>query len=231
MTPFVEAARQLVRGLVWDDSMLPDVSHAGRRLVWRHHGLGALQAELSDTLRVHIWHPELVSLGMTWPRCVHDHRFDLTSAVVLGSIFDVPCSVMLEKHASLSGWEDANVYEIEHAKNQDRMVAEGGRSTAVSARLLANGAVWRRMEILRAAGTEYAVPRREFHTTRVEGLAVTVVHRGNFDDKLARVLCAPDSEVTAVSGIVRDDSVNHRIRVNWVLREAARAIFNMGDGQ
>lgn len=32
MTPFVEAARQLMRGLVWGSSLLPEVSHDGRRL-------------------------------------------------------------------------------------------------------------------------------------------------------------------------------------------------------
>ena len=52
-------------------------------------------------------------------------------------------------------------------------------------------------------------------------------HGSNFDDKLARVLCAPDADVTAVSGIVRDEGVEHRVTVNYVLGQAAVAISRL----
>lgn len=235
MTPFVEASRQLVLGPLWlfGDSF---VTHNDRKLVWRHHGLGMLQAEISETLRIHIWHPKLVSPGMVWPRCVHDHRFDITSAVVAGAITDVPCDVYLDGHMTPieRGWENVNVYEIEHAKNQDRMVLGSGCSTATSARLLSRGSLrpcpsWSLDDPnLKEAGTEYKIARRNFHTTQCSDLAITVVHRSNFDDHLARVLCAPNSDVTAISGIIRDESVEHRVLVNWVLREASDAIANLG---
>jgi hypothetical protein len=230
MTPFVEAARQLVRGLVWENSPLPYVSHAGRRLEWRHHGLGMLQAELSETLRIHIWHPRLVSDGMVWPRCVHDHRFDIVSAVVYGAVLDVLPDVRKDKGSAAvsGGWQKAKVYEIEHAKNQDRMVLEGGGTAATSAQLLGDVILTRfYSSTSHGAGSEYSIPRRTFHTTEVTALAITVIQRANFDDKLARVLCAPGSDVTAVSGIVRDESLEHKILVNWVLREAASAIARL----
>ena len=86
----VEAARQLVRGVSWDTwHGVTAVKHGDRPLRWRHHGLGMLQAELSESLRVHVWHPSLVSPGMVWPRCVHDHRFDIGSVVVVGAVRDV----------------------------------------------------------------------------------------------------------------------------------------------
>ena len=232
MTPFVEAARQLVHGLRWAECPTR-VLHENRALVWRHHGLGMLQAELSETLRIHIWHPELVSSGMAWPRCVHDHRFDITSAVVVGSIIDVPHTVRLDvetrgtwAEARAASWQAIRVYSIKHAKEQDRAIVNGG-TTAISAKCLGSGRVDRLLETRHGAGTWYVIGRREFHTTLIDELAITVVHRSNFDDRLARVLCAPDSDVTAVSGIVRDESLEHRILINWVLREASDAIANM----
>jgi hypothetical protein len=226
-TPFVESARQLVYGLECTDRATGAIAfrHYGRLLAWRHHGLGMLQAEFSEALRIHIWHPRLVSSGMAWPRCGHDHRFDIASAVILGTVIDIPCDVERTGYRTPleQGWANVDVYEIEHAKNQDRLV-EKGCSTATTARKLAQGSVYRRSDRPYAAGSEYRILRRYFHTTRVEALAITVVHRSNFDDKLARVLCAPDSDVTAVSGIVRDESPEHQSIVNEVLTEAAAAI-------
>lgn len=234
MTPFVEVARQLVRGLDWCDGAPNYFVHNGQALKWRHHGLGMLQAEFSEELRMHIWHPKLVSPGMAWPRCVHDHRFDITSAVVVGEIIDVPCTIRTYADimargtwAIAEGWEQVCIYEIEHAKNQDRMVDQKWCSTATSARLLDRGRVSSGDQQRVQAGAAYAIERRQFHTTRVEALAITVVHRSNFDSRLARVLCAPDKDVTAISGIVRDESIEHRVLVDWVLREAAGAIADM----
>ncbi len=234
MTPFVEAARLLISGLIYRNQP-PAFSHDGRDLVWRHHGLGMLQAELSETLRIHIWHPRLVSSGMAWPRCVHDHRFDITSAVIAGSIIDVPCIVTFNGQYAPSGGDDVRVYEIEHAKNQERMK---GCSTAASASFRAQGRVSRCSEVTWAAGHEYRIPRRSFHTTRVEDLAITVVHRSNFDDRLARILCAPGDDAAAVSGIVHDDDfvaapgwrspLDRKVLCQWVLREAAGAIAKRG---
>lgn len=233
MTAFSEAARQIVFGL---HNTQPGVlAHGSRDLHWRHHGLGMLQAEFSEDLRIHIWHPALVNPGMAWPRCVHDHRFDLTSAVVLGEIIDVPCNVQEVPHpftASLSKSQQwVGIYEIEHAKNQDLMVknpsgpqGQKGCSTATSAKLLNKGYVEATGIERQSAGWEYRIRRREFHTTRIEGLTITVVHRSNFDDRLARVLCAIDSDVSAVSGIVRDDSLAHTRLVSNVIDQAADAI-------
>lgn len=71
------------------------------------------------------------------------------------------------------------------------------------------------------AGESYEVACRKFHTTEIDGLAVTVVHRCHFDDRPARVLS--NSDVT-VSGIVRDDSAEHDALVEEVLCEAAAAV-------
>jgi hypothetical protein len=221
MGSFAEAARHLVGGLNWRDG---EVFRGLDRLKWRHHGLGMLQAEFSEALRIHVWHPSLVCAEMAWPRCVHDHRFDLESAVLVGAVRDVTPNVFPFDPGS--SWDKAKVYEIEHAKNQDRLV-KGGCSTATSARLLGEVNVFRALAETYGAGESYRVDRRTFHTTEVDVLTVTVVHRSNFDDKLARVLCSPDADVTAVSGIVRDDSPEHAELVRRVLAEAESAVWNL----
>jgi hypothetical protein len=105
---------------------------------------------------------------------------------------------------------------------------KGGCTTATSARYLGDVVLTRLYTSRnRPTGTSYRVERRVFHTTEVESLAVTVVHRSNFDDRLARVLCAPDGDVTAVSGIMRDDSPEHQRLVGSVLREAAAAVSRL----
>jgi hypothetical protein len=58
---------------------------------WRHHGIGVLQAYINERddgveRRLHIWHPDLVIPGIEDSGSVHDHRFDLTSIVLCGSV-------------------------------------------------------------------------------------------------------------------------------------------------
>jgi hypothetical protein len=190
---------------------------------WRHHGLGMLQAEFTDTLRVHVWHPNLVSSKMAWPRCVHDHRFDITSVVLAGRILDIPHVVGLIDAAPFTWGVQARCYEIEHAKNQDRLVLDK-HTTATSARFLGDVQVKRLEAVLHGAGETYEIERRAFHTTEVHELAVTVVHRSRFDSGLARVLCAADDDVTATSGIVRDESVEAIAFRQSILREAHEAL-------
>lgn len=68
-------------------------------LEWRHHGIGVLQAYAStgpylqppwatkmDELRFHIWHPDLVIPGIQENGAAHNHRFHLSSVVLLGNI-------------------------------------------------------------------------------------------------------------------------------------------------
>lgn len=60
------------------------------KLKWRHHGIGALQAYVSEggdiEHRVHIWSPRLVKPGMTDSGDIHDHRFDMVSHVLYGIV-------------------------------------------------------------------------------------------------------------------------------------------------
>jgi hypothetical protein len=190
---FVETARCLVKLCSF------------RHMRWRHHGLGMLQSELSDTLRIHVWSPELRTIPETNLRCCHDHRFDLESAVVAGSIIDTPYIVLIGAQPYLAtsrydvGFFRTEAFSIIHAKEQNG-VADDCASL---------GEAWAKElpSVTYNSGTGYRIARRDWHTTRVAGVTVTVVYRSNFDDKPARVLGY------GKSGIVRDSDLRLARRV------------------
>lgn len=63
------------------------VAQAIPNLKWIHNGLGLLQAYISEPeLRVHIWHPSLITSQAQYGK-IHDHRFDLVSSVLLGTVY------------------------------------------------------------------------------------------------------------------------------------------------
>src|ERR1051325_5879847 len=63
------------------------------QLQWRHSGLGMLQAYVveggQEEVRVHIWHPSLKLDGIDEAGLGHDHRFDMTSWVLVGKLVHV----------------------------------------------------------------------------------------------------------------------------------------------
>lgn len=126
--PIEELAKQVVRGLTFERALGCEVRHGHRLLEWRHHGLGMLQAELSESLRIHVWHPTLVSPDMSWPRCVHDHRFDLQSMVVVGAVRDVCPDVRFVKGCDLADLRVAT------GRPTPRVIGSTRRSTRSSTR-------------------------------------------------------------------------------------------------
>ncbi len=176
----------------------------------RHHGLGMLQAELTDELRVHIWDPALVT--MTEPfRNVHDHRFDLYSFIVVGSIEDHPYDVITrgemrgEMLRGMTGgtYNPCVMWEVLHAKIQTPGSESGAKNLGPHyARQMKN------VSKSYHQGETYFIPRRRFHTTKPPstGRAITLVYRTNFDAENARVLGAAGSE-TLESGIVHHDAL------------------------
>jgi hypothetical protein len=178
---FVATASRLVR--------LVNFKH----LKWRHHALGCLQAELDDSVRIHVWSPVLQAFPPSSLRAVHDHRYDIHSAVVAGTIYDMPCIVVEDEPFISKGFEPISLYEILHAKIQ------AGDDTDV--KLLGPAWVKRLPLVAYEAESSYRIERRAFHTTVVKGLTVTVVHRSRFDERPARIL---DYETLRISGIVKD---------------------------
>lgn len=138
------------------------VAHAMPHLVWRRHGIGALQAYLSEgtnpEVRVHIWHPKLQTSGMGFPRNVHTHRFDLRSTVL--------CGVLKQTEFSMgrSDYGGFDIYEVTHARKQgkDELPTRfDGFAYELSGR-----------QVLYPAGSAYFFPRGAFHSTAVDELTV-----------------------------------------------------------
>lgn len=152
-------------------------------LTWRHSGLGMLQAYIhegkTDELRVHIWHPSLRRPGIEESGLLHDHRFDLTSRVLVGTIRQVEFALKMDPHGN---WQ---LHEVVHARAAaDRHGSNDGLMTALPTRYSIEASATHI-----PAGRGYFFPKRVFHGTYVEsGLAVTVVTKANQDDAPARIL-------------------------------------------
>lgn len=192
---------------------------------WRHHALGMLQAELSNDVRVHVWHPKLRDpfgrLFYENPyRAVHDHRFTITSCVIAGAIVDIPFTVVIDG-PNVHGYAEArdpitrgleyvvqDVYEIAHAKVQDQAAKDGKLAEKVG-RAFVRQQGERRFK----TGDVYRIERREFHTSSPQELAVTLIHRSDFDDRPARVLGGAESAIVPYS-------LDMLILRNWVLDQA-----------
>jgi hypothetical protein len=188
---------------------------------WRWHGLGMLQREMSETLRVHVWHPDLVKVPPGLRR-VHDHRFDLRSLVLIGSLVDKWYDVFV-------GAPDANtkIWSIKHAKIQKGASAKPGTHPTggddePDVDLIGSARADRTATFTRRAGELYEIPRGAFHESEPTGLVITLVGRHNFAPGVsARVL--GDHAHSAIAGqhhaYERDEAVVER-----VLAIAARAV-------
>lgn len=178
---------------------------------WRHHGLGLLQRELTETERVHVWSPALRTLS--GPRTCHDHRFDLHSVVLFGTLFDTRISVQPTLSPSPAA---VPMYAIAHAKIQTPSEPHATFLGYVETRASKNVAL--------KAPDSYFIPRGLFHQS-VPGssLVVTFVTRSNFSDEPARVLASPES------GIVPKTSPDLIDRILSAAREKlAETLFQTG---
>lgn len=137
-------------------------------LQWRHHGIGALQAYVREhtdpEIRVHVWSPLLVRPGIIGHGNAHDHRFDLTSYVLVGELVDTRYAVT----ADVNG--DWSVCSVENARSAGAEKNYDGEHGAP----MFHGFVERDVRRF-SAGSSYWIPRGDFHSTEsAEPLTVTV---------------------------------------------------------
>lgn len=211
------------RALQVGESRAWSYDHFFEKLSWRHHALGMLQAELSESVRIHVWDTELVRFADGAPRAIHDHRFDLLSYVAAGELTDVHVNVRFtSERPSRPGWDfdpadwtPTKAWSIRHAKIQAHDRSDFGEI----------GPCFYREGVRRVfgAGEVYHIPRRAFHTT-TRANAVTIVHRSNFDSEPARVLGELDSATDGhepITGIIRSTPQS---QIQSVLWRAARLL-------
>lgn len=171
------------------------VAAAMPHLKWRYNGLGVLQAYLqegaADELRVHVWHPSLEKPGIRHSGKIHDHRFDLRSTVLLGSIGHVE----YELSSRVDGaWQTHDVVNARKAMSDETVYKGGmfdGQVDATGQYFAAQTTPWTFRE-----RDVYTYPKGCFHESYVSGLAVTLVRKLHQEDRKARILAPRDCEVT-----------------------------------
>ena len=149
---------------------------------WRHHGIGVLQGyareDCDPEIRLHIWSRELLKPGMDVSGDVHDHRFDMVSHVLCGSV----------DHEEVIPIEDAGGDHEMLALTHARAAAETnyhGPTRPIDGVF----SVTRHRMVIRA-GQSYIFPALHFHRSPItgDGVAVTVIEKHQQRDVCARLL-------------------------------------------
>lgn len=136
-----------------------------------HSGIGFMQAYISPHVRIHVWHPELPGeIGAFG--CLHDHRFDLESHVLYGTI----CNTMYRAH-SLAYEDNFSRYRVQPAHlGPKELQYIGNADLNMLSRNIHN------------VGSIYTVPMHIFHETNVKGLTVTLMVKKNQSPHEASVI-------------------------------------------
>lgn len=192
------------------------VAHAIPGLEWRHNGLGCLQAYLQEGAtsesRIHIWHPSLRKEGIEDSGSMHDHRFDLTSWVLHGSLIDTSITPVADPIGS----------HVMHRVVNARRALEESKTRDGSVSL--DGPLRYRLETevkVHEAFSRYFMPKRTFHSTYPSGLAVTLVVKSNQEDVAARILAPFGRPVSHAF-----EGAKPRVLWEGLLDEAKAALLN-----
>ena len=159
------------------------VAAAIPHLCWRHNGLGLLQAYLHEGTtceqRVHIWHKSLMRPGIEESGLLHDHRFDLVSHVLVGSLAQVEYKL---KPAEYGYWQLHNVVPARKA-----LAVSGTNDGLVSALPERHAAEKRAMVV--SEGYSYSFPKFQFHGTHTQTeMVVTLVEKRAQEEAQARIM-------------------------------------------
>jgi hypothetical protein len=153
---------------------------------WRHNGQGMLQAYLHEgedqECRVHIWHPDLRRAGLAQSGAVHDHRFDMVSQVLLGTLGHTEYRT---RENPDGGWE---AWQVLHARAAAKVTGTFHQDPeALHERY--------HVDTLRfdfQAGQRYFFPKRIFHESHLgPSLAVTLVTKLDQESEPPARLLAP----------------------------------------
>lgn len=141
-------------------------------LKWRHHGIGVLQAYLREgdgvEHRLHIWSRSLIKPGIDVSGDAHDHRFDMVSHVLSGSVANVEWDVAASPRGT---WTTMTLVHARAAGAEKKfhapMQPTGKRYT-------------RKLNVfLVYEGQLYRFPARTFHQTLASEFAITWVEKHN----------------------------------------------------
>jgi hypothetical protein len=151
---------------------------------WRHHGIGVLQGYLGEgadvETRLHIWSRRLLKPGMDMSGDAHDHRFNMVSHVLCGTI----AHEELSPYHSDSG--DHKMMALTHAR-----AAADNKFHGPTTELQGSFRVFRHLMRIET-GQTYTFPAQHFHRSPLLGglddVAVTVIEKHQQRDVPARIL-------------------------------------------
>ena len=190
--------------------------HAMRALVWsvidriefRHHGIGVLQGYVRENsepeIRIHIWSPKLLKPGMDISGDCHDHRFNMVSHVLAGTVVHESWVPIESEHG------DHAMMALTHARAAAD-TAYHGPTTPLPGRFTVD-----RQQFVIQAGNSYMFPAKRFHRSPLENpymagvpseIAVTCVEKHNQQDTPARLLYPIEKEPVMAFGHTPDPEI------------------------
>lgn len=160
------------------------------RLEWRHSGLGMLQAYVHEggdsETRIHVWDARLRRDGITDSGALHDHRFDMTSIILLGTLRHQEIEVVPYAEQPDPYADPYVMYEI---KSNFRKSKNGAELVELPG---CYSCAFRNIDM--QAGDEYFFPRGAFHGTYTPadplkwGPTITLVRKTNQREVNARII-------------------------------------------
>lgn len=151
---------------------------------WRHNGQGLLQAYIAEgevyEARLHVWHESLMKPGIVNNGLGHDHRFDMTSFVILGKI--------LHKEYNLIQCQEfdpgaCRILECTHARKAKLQGDYHMEPSPVDGYVQA---LWKDFVI---TDGKYVFPKFRFHRAiNLVGTTVTLILKGGQVAAKARIL-------------------------------------------
>jgi hypothetical protein len=143
-------------------------------LVPRYHsGVGMIQMYLNEQYRIHVWHPELRAKTEAFGNR-HSHRFDLTSTVLLGNVFDT--ALRLEPNFFNGRFETFDVVPAHKG-----VITRPTPNDAMFDLIVTGIRHYR-------TGETYAIKKFDYHETKTEGLTVTLLRKDNQEETHARII-------------------------------------------
>lgn len=155
------------------------------KIQWRHHGIGVLQGyireDVNPEIRIHIWSDRLLKPGIDLSGDVHDHRFDMVSHVLYGSVAH---EVWIETPDEKG---DHEMLTLTHAR-----AAAATDYHGPTAPLTGRYSVDRQLYVI-DAGKSYTFPAKKFHRSPFlnylpKDVVVTCIEKHDQQNAPARLL-------------------------------------------
>lgn len=132
------------------------------------HGLGFIQVVLPNPFsqqRLHVWHPDLPRRRCFVKSSVHNHRFEFTSLVLVGTQVNWPATVEIVKEGT----------------GTHRLISHDGPRSPKGGRLseeIADCVLHRQDAVEYPVGCSYSMRMLDYHSTPCHGVVVTLMTKG-----------------------------------------------------